>query len=154
MLHNWKVGKVIPVPKMGRPSSGHAYHPVSLTSVCSGLMEHVIYCHIVKFLTSARIFHPNQHGFQKELSCEMQFTLFTNISSCLDVNLPVDALFLDFEKAFDKVPHQRLFLKLPCLNLDQQVDHWIHSFLNNCMQFIYANSFSSRLSPVTSSVPY
>lgn len=93
-------------------------------------------------------------AFKKGLSCEARLALFTSdISSCLDVNLPMDALFLDFEKAFDKVPQQLLFLKLSCLNLDKYDDCWIHSFLTNRMQFVYANSFSSRLSPVTSGAP-
>ena len=30
----------------------------------------------------------------------------------LDEGSPVDIIYLDFQKAFDKVPHQRLLLKL------------------------------------------
>lgn len=54
----WKVGKVIPVPKKGNPFSPNNYRPISLTSVCSKLMEHVIYSHIVNFLLGVNFFIP------------------------------------------------------------------------------------------------
>lgn len=151
---DWKVGKVIPIPKKGNSYSPKNYRPISLTSVCSKIMEHVIYSHIVNFLAPLHFFHKNQHGFQKGVSCDTQLALFTNdISSSIDVNIPVDALFLDFEKAFDKVPHKRLFLKLSCLNLDPLVFNWICDFLTNRQQFVYANNLSSSLRPVISGVP-
>lgn len=151
---DWKVGKIIPVPKKGPSSSPSSYRPISLTCICSKLMEHIIYSQTVKFLSSVNFFHPSQHGFQKGLSCDTQLALFINdISSCLDRNIPVDALFLDFEKAFDKVPHKRLFLKLSRLNLDPAVLNWIKNFLTNREQFVYANQASSSRCHVASGVP-
>lgn len=151
---DWKVGKIIPVPKKGSSLSCKNYRPISLTSVCSKLMEHVVYSHIVKFLVSVKFFYPNQHGFLKGLSCDSQLALFVNdISSSLDVNIPTDTLFLDFEKAFDKVPHKRLLLKLSHLNLNPLVMNWLRNFLTHREQFVYANKFSSPRSPVTSGVP-
>lgn len=151
---DWKVGKVIPVPKKGPSSSCSSYRPISLTSVCSKLMEHVLHSHIATFLTSVNFFHPNQHGFRKGLSCDSQLALFINdISTNLDQNIPVDALFLDFEKAFDKVPHQRLLLKLSRLHLNPLVLDWIRNFLTNRQQFVYANNHPSSKRPVLSGVP-
>ena len=34
------------------------------------------------------------------------------INKWIDVGSPVDIIYLDFQKAFDKAPHQRLLLKL------------------------------------------
>ena len=151
---DWKVGKIIPVPKKGSSSSCNNYRPISLTSVCSKLMEHIIYSHVVKFLASCHYFNPNQHGFQKGMSCETQLVLFINdISSHLDQNIPVDTLFLDFQMALDKIPHKRLFLKLTRLNLNPPVYEWLCDFLSNRQQFVCANQLSSRLSPVVSGVP-
>lgn len=148
---DWKIGKIVPVPKK---ASDNAFRPISLTCVCSKVMEHIIYTHVACFLKSVNFFHPNQHGFQKGLSCDTQLALFlSDINSNLDANTPVDAIFLDFEKAFDKVPHKRLLLKLSHLNLDAHVFAWISNFLTNRQQFVYANDNSSSLSPVLSGVP-
>lgn len=132
--HEWKLGKIVPVPKKG-PSS---YRPISLTSVCSKIMEHVIYTHTVNFLNSVNFFNPSQHVFQKLFSCETQLALFLHdIHVSLDEN--VDALFIDFEKAFDKVPHKRLLLKLSRLDLHPLVYDWTSSLTdsNFCMQIIH-----------------
>lgn len=69
------------------------------------------------------------------------------------MNVPVDAIFLDFEKAFDKVPHQRLLLKLSRLKINPFVLDWIRSFLTNRQQFVFANTQSSKRSSVLSGVP-
>lgn len=151
---DWRVGKIVPVPKKGPPSLCSSYRPISLTSVCCKLMEHVIYSQIVDFLVSNHLFHPAQHGFRKGLSCDTQLALFLHdLSSNLDLNVPVDAIFLDFEKAFDKVPHQRLLLKLSRLNINPLVLDWIRSFLTNRQQFVFANMQSSKRSSVLSGVP-
>lgn len=151
---DWKVGKIVPVPKKGPPSQPSSYRPISLTSICSKLMEHVIYSNTVKFLNRHNFFHHSQHGFRSGLSCDTQLASFYNdISSSVDLNIPTDALFLDFEKAFDKVPHQRLLLKLSCLNINTSTFNWIRSFLTNRQQFVYANNHSSNHLPVISGVP-
>lgn len=54
------------------------------------------------------VFYSNQHGIlYKSISCETQLAFFVN-----DIILCVDAAFLDFAKAFDKVPHDQLYLKI------------------------------------------
>lgn len=80
--------------------------------------------------------------------------LFVNdLSSNLDLNIPVDALILDFEKAFDKVSHKRLFLKFSRLNINCFVLEWIRNFLTNRQQFVLANKNTSSYVSVLSRVP-
>ena len=51
----------------------------------------------------------NQHGFRSKQSCESQLLGVVNdFSKALDAGEQVDALFIDFAKAFDKVQHERL----------------------------------------------
>ena len=61
--------------------------------------------------------------------------------------------FLISKKAFDKVSHRHLLLKLSCLNLDPSVLNWIREFLTHRRQFVVANSCKSPLSHVHSGVP-
>lgn len=151
---DWKKGKVIPVFKAGNKNSPLNYRPISLTSVPCKIMEHVIFTHIISFLDKVNFFHPAQHGFRKGFSCETQLALFVHdLHSNLDNNLQTDAIFLDFTKAFDKVPHKRLLLKLSHLNLHPAVLIWIQEFLHNRSQSVLVNDQLSNFIPVTSGVP-
>ena len=64
---------------------------------------------LVLYLENNSLINDSQHGFRKGRSC------FTNILSFLDkvtamtdIGNSMDGIYLDFAKAFDKVPHQRL----------------------------------------------
>ncbi|XP_047137111.1 uncharacterized protein LOC124813726 [Hydra vulgaris] len=57
--------------------------------------------------------------------------------------LPVDVLFLDFAKAFDKVPHRRLLQKLESYGIEGNVLNWIKAFLSNRSQRVILGNTSS-----------
>ena len=59
----------------------------------------------------------------------------------LDQGIQIDVIYTDFEKAFDKVPHQGLISKLEAYNLDSTLLLWIQS-INQSIKFYY---FSSTL---------
>jgi retron-type reverse transcriptase len=65
----------------------------------------------------------------------------------------VDAVCLDFSKAFDVVPHNLLLKKFSAMNLDPKVVHWIDMFLSNRTQAVQVGSVLSRKISVTSGVP-
>ena len=71
----------------------------------------------------------------------------------LDNNIPVDILYLDFRKAFDTVPHCRLFIKLAAYGIRGKLLDWIKSFLTNRQQKVVLNGASSEWSRVYSGVP-
>ena len=59
------------------------------------------------------LLNPPQHGFLKARSCLTNILCFlVEITKWIDEGSPVDIIYKDFLKAFDKVPHQRLLLKL------------------------------------------
>ena len=64
----------------------------------------------------------------------------------------IDAVFLDFAKAFDKVPHQRLLLKLEYYGIRSNTLQWIGNFVNNRKQCVIVEGVSSNVVPVTSGV--
>jgi hypothetical protein len=70
-----------------------------------------------------------------------------------DNGISIDIIYLDFSKAFDTVPHQRLFLKLEKLGFEGSLLNWIKSFLTGRNQYIRINSITSTLSDVVSGVP-
>ena len=46
----------------------------------------------------------------------------------------VDVIYLDFQKAFDKVPHQRLILKLTSHGMEKSLINWIEQWLTDRRQ--------------------
>ena len=55
----------------------------------------------------------SQHGFRKGRSCLSNMLSFLDkVTHSVDSGNSIDVIFLDFTKAFDKVPHKRLILKL------------------------------------------
>ena len=68
---------------------------------------------MMDFLIKHKLINPSQHGFLKATSCLTNLLcFFEEITKWVDERSPVDVIYLDFQKAFDKVPHQRLILKL------------------------------------------
>jgi hypothetical protein len=117
-------------------------------------MEHILVSQISRHLTLNNILLKNQHGFRNGLSCETQLAEFVND---LHVNQSgggrVDAVVMDFSKAFDKVAHGRLLFKLGQYGIDGKTRQWIHSFLTGRSQCVVVDGEASPWVPVTSGVP-
>ena len=104
---DWLTANICPVHKKGRRDDASNYRPISLTSICSKVLEHIIYHNIMNHLNNNNILIENQHGFRANHSCVTQLlTLTEDISYALDHRKQVDVILLDFAKAFDTVPHQ------------------------------------------------
>ena len=76
------------------------------------LLESLFKDHMVDFLVRHKLLNPTQHGFLKVRSC------------WIDERSPVDIIYLDFQKAFNKVPHQRL-LKLKARDIINWIEQWL-----------------------------
>ena len=70
-----------------------------------------------------------QHGFLKARSCLTNLLcFFEEITKWVDDGSPVDVIYLDFQKAFDKVP-QRIILKLKSHGMGNSIIKWIEQWL-------------------------
>ena len=85
------------------------YRLVNLTSVICKLLETVI---MMDFLIKHKLINPSQQGFQKQDHALHICYVFEETTKWVDDGSPIGVIYLDFQKAFDKVPHQRLILKL------------------------------------------
>ena len=65
----------------------------------------------------------------------------------------MDVISLDFQKAFDKVPHGRLLLKVKAMGIGSLVANWIESWLSDRKQRVVINGKCSSWSEVSSGVP-
>ena len=151
---NWKRANVTPLFKKGDKSKAANYRRVSLTSNCCKIMEHIVHSHLMNFLESNNIPSDYQHGFLKKRSCETQLLVTAHdLAAGLDRHQQIDVILLDFSKAFDKVPHQRLATKLHHYGIRDQNLSWIKSFIAYRSQQVVLDWKSSSPAPVTSGVP-
>ena len=117
-------------------------------------MEHIIYHSIMNHLNQNNILIENQHGFRANHSCVTQLiTLSEDISFALDHQKQTDIILLDFSKAFDTVPHQRLLTKLRFYGINGNSYNWIQTWLTHRSQCVVLDSESSSPVPVLSGVP-
>ena len=71
----------------------------------------------------------------------------------LQNGIPVDVVYLDFSKAFDSVPHQRLLVKLRAYGMQGKLLDWIKAFLTHRQQRVIINNSKSIFTDVISGVP-
>ena len=75
------------------------------------------------------------------------------VTEMVDEGYPVDEIFLDFRKAFDKVSHERLLYKLEHMGVKGTILLWLSNFLNERKQRVKVNGSYSCWAEVTSGVP-
>ena len=140
--------------KKGERYNAANYRPVSLTCICSKLLEHIVTKHLVSHLEENNILYNLQHGFRSKRSTESQLLAFTqDILSNLKSGKQTHVIIMDFAKAFDKVSHWRLAIKLKNYGVTGQVHKWIVDFLHQSSQRVVCKGDHSKRAPVHSGVP-
>ncbi|XP_072048705.1 uncharacterized protein [Amphiura filiformis] len=131
----WKSADVSPIFKKGDKHKPENYRPISLTSIICKLMEHILHSQIIHHLDEHGILTSKQFGFRKRHSCESQLLLtIQDLAEGLRDKEQVDAILLDFSKAFDRDPHERLLLKLHHVGVRGHLLSWIRDFLSGRTQ--------------------
>jgi hypothetical protein len=154
----WKEAVVKPIFKKGDKSSPGNYRPVSLTSVVCKIFETFVRDALYTHLVDNDLLSLHQFGFCKGRSCASQLlTTLHEWMSHLDNNTPIDSVYLDFSKAFDKVPHQRLVHKLHSYRVKNNLLGWPHRWVSNFLQdrchYVSVDGVHSKKAQVTSGVP-
>ena len=151
---DWRRANVTPVFKKGNKHSPGNYRPISLTSLVVKYLEHLIRARIVEFLEADNKLNQYQHGFRSGHSCQTQLLATTHEwTRPLDKRASTHVIYLDFSKAFDSVPHQRLLMKLECMGVRGNILRWISAFLSVREQRVLVDGQSSDWMQVTSGVP-
>ena len=150
----WKEANICAIFKKGDKSAPVSYRPVSLTSVVSKVLEHIIHSNIMDHFEQNGILADVQHGFRSKRSTETQLIITVDdIARTLDNRKSVHMAILDFSKAFDKVPHERLLLKLDHYGIRKNLLNWIRVFLTNRTQRVVCDGYISSEKEVLSGVP-
>ena len=104
---------------------------------------------MVDFLVKKKLITKSQHGFLKARSCLSNLLCFLeDITKWVDDGSPVDVVYLDFQKAFDKVAHQRLLIKLKAYGIGESMINWIQAWLTDRRQRVIVEGEISNWKPV------
>ena len=104
-------------------------------------------------LQSLNLLSDSQHGFRTKRSCESQLILVINeLAESLNNGDQINVILLDLQKAFDKVPHENLLVKLQQYGIRGQLHRSINSFLSNRSQTVVLEGAKSKVK-VRSGVP-
>ena len=105
----------------------------------------------MKFLEANNILVDSQHGFrQKQSTVTQLLSTIHEISSSLNQKKMSHLAILDFTKAFNKVPNERLILKLLHYGIDDKINIWIRNFLTFRVQQTVCDGTQSPTQLVTS----
>ena len=108
----------------------------------------------MKYFDAHNVLTPQQHGFRQAHSCETQLIQTVHdFTTSLNNNTQTDVVIMDFSKAFDVVPHNRLLLKLSQYGIDGSINRWIGSFLKGRKQRVVIGGDHSNWATVDSGVP-
>jgi Reverse transcriptase (RNA-dependent DNA polymerase) len=109
--NKWKLSYVTPIFKVGSRNDVTNYREVAILSAIAKLFELLINKNMYKDLQ--RLISENQHGYAKGRSTVSNLLEYTSfILKSIEDGLQVDSIYTDFSKAFDKVRHQLLLIKL------------------------------------------
>jgi len=119
------------------------------------ILEAIIKDKLLGHLTLHSLVNASQHGFLPRKSCLTNLLEFLEyVTHAVDSGKPVDVIYLDFQKAFDKVPRARLLNKLLAHRIYGKILQWIGEWLKGRQRRVVLNgNVSSWLLYVISGVP-
>ena len=152
--NDWRSARVTPEFKKGSKLSVNNYRPVSLTCILCKIMEKLVRTNLIDHLQHNNLISDRQHGFVAGRSCTTQLLeVLDKWTKVLDEGGAIDAVYLDFQKAFDKVPHRRLLSKVEAYGIRGNILHWLESFLQGRNQRVVINGVQSEQAQVVSGIP-
>lgn len=130
------------------------YRPVSLSCICCKLLESLIKDALMNHFKKNNLLDNRQYGFMGGRSTTIQLMkLLDEWTEAIDRGEEVDVIYTDFEKAFDRVPHNKLIEKLIGYGVNVNLIEWIKEFLKDRTSSVRVNGSLSDCFDVTSGVP-
>jgi hypothetical protein len=150
----WKISKIIPIPKPGKPPTDPAsYRPISLLSNPSKILERLVLNRITPDIPLS----PTQHGFRPlhsttSLLANLTQTTLEGLNGKAPANRTVLAA-VDISKAFDTVPRHKLIEKILDTTIHPNLQKWLANFLSGRQAFTTYGGKSSTMRLFPNGVP-
>ena len=150
----WKNATIIPLKKVKNCTSCGDLRPISLLPLPSKLLEKIIYKQCIDHLIHCNLFNPEQFGFQKDKSTISAISEFTDdIYENVENNNPTIAIYIDFQKAFDRLNHDILLHKLRFFAFSENTIEFFKNYLGNRTHTTLVNNRTSGPLQLTHGVP-
>ncbi|CAB4026200.1 Hypothetical predicted protein, partial [Paramuricea clavata] len=150
--NKWKETDLVPIHKSESRSVVPNYRGISLLDILSKLLERQVYNGM--FGVIEHYLSKWQYGFLPGRSTVCQLIeVVHQFGEALENKCQIDVIYLDFSKAFDKVPHVKLVHKLESLGIRGSLLSWFRSYLTGRKHRVVINGEQSEYLPVTSGVP-
>ena len=142
---DWKDANIVSLFKKGDRKDCGNYRGISLLSIAGKIMARII-LNRLNTLLAHDILPETQCGFRSGRSTiDMIFTLRQVQEKCLEQNMPLYVIFIDFTKAFDTVSREALWVVLQKFGCSEKVVSLIKSFHQGMQaQASYENESSER----------
>ncbi|MEW8247643.1 MAG: reverse transcriptase family protein, partial [Candidatus Thiodiazotropha endolucinida] len=150
----WKEANVTPVYKKDDPSDCRNYRPISLLSTVGKVLEKIVHKHVFNFLNANNLISSLQSGFVPGDSTVNQLVdIYNTFCKALDDGLEVRAVFCDVSKAFDRVWHKGLLLKLRSVGITGKLLDWFSNYLSDRKQRVVLPKDKSEWISISAGVP-
>ena len=151
----WKLSNVTPIDKGGNRSSPKTYRPVSVLCYPKKVFERVVFKHLYNHSNENQILTPLQSGFIPGDSTIKHVTcLYNFFTQALDSVKEVRVVFCDISKAFDRVWHEGLLLKLEAAGISGHLLISFRSYLTDRKQRVLNPVAESEWTYIRAGVPH
>ena len=116
-------------------------------------MESVIHDQLLTYLHSHNLISNAQHGFlAKKSTGSNLLNCFQDWQISIKNKKLLDIIYLDFQKAFDSLVHNKIIAKLSAYGIGYELLYWIEAFLTGRSQMVLVEDMLSSSIPVSSGV--
>jgi hypothetical protein len=115
------------------------YSPVALINNFAKVFEYVLHNFSLHYVS------PNQHGFTKCRSTETKLVSISQyLSDALYNHSQVDVVYTSFSKAFNRIDHGLLLIKLEPFGFSHSLVELIRSYLSDRFMYVGVNGYASN----------
>ena len=151
---SWKLAHVVPLHKKDDESYCKNYRPISLLPCLSKVFERCVFKDVFNHLHLNKRISKLQAAYSPCNSTEYQLLeLYHIIAKSMDEDKTVRFVFCDVSKAFDRVWHEGLVVKLRAIGIGGGLLKWFQSYVSNRNQRVVLNGQMSEIKRLHAGVP-
>lgn len=108
----WKIGRVVPIPKVDQPMSYNDFRPITILPALSKVFEKLLCKQLLKYIDNESIYSNTLSGFRKNHSTvTLLLKLKDDIVKAMNKSEITLAVMADFSKAFDTINYDTIIRK-------------------------------------------